>query len=101
LEPEQNEAAVAVLVIWGMRGPKMKPLLTVALVAVAAVTLAPRPADAAERPWCLFTKGEEHCSYNSLDACLRDRMGGSDFCNPNARYKGETPRAKPPPRRPR
>ena len=78
----------------------MRPLLIVALVTVAAMTLARRPAQASEPPWCLITKGgEEHCRYNSLDACLRDRMGGSDFCNPNPRYQGETRRAKSPPQR--
>ncbi len=65
----------------------MKPFFVLALAA-AAMTLAPQPGRASEPPWCLFTKGGEAlCRYNSLGACLRDRMGGSDFCNPNPRYE--------------
>ncbi len=76
----------------------MRPLFILAL-AIAAMTFAPRPAPASEPPWCLFTKGgEARCRYSSLDTCVRDRMGGSDFCNPNPRYQGETRHAKPPQR---
>ena len=74
----------------------MRPPLIIALVAVSTMALAQRPAQASEPPWCLITKGgDAHCRYNSLDVCLRDRMGGSDFCNPNPRYHGEPRRAKP------
>jgi hypothetical protein len=77
----------------------MRRFFIVALVAGASMTLSQRPAQAAEPPWCLFTKGgEEHCRYNSLDACLRDRAGGSDFCNPNPRYQGERQNGKSPSR---
>ncbi len=43
----------------------------------------------AEPPWCLISAyGSERCSYASLDACLRDRVGVGGFCNPNPRYHG-------------
>lgn len=63
-------------------------ILIVALAAAAAMTAAQRPAHASDPPWCLIgSSGEEHCRYNSLDDCLRDRVGGGGFCNPNPRYQ--------------
>jgi Protein of unknown function (DUF3551) len=77
----------------------MRTFFIVALVAFAGTTSVQRPAQAAEPPWCLFTKGgEEHCRYNSLDACLRDRTIGDEFCNPNPRYQGEPRHDKRPSR---
>ncbi len=77
----------------------MRRFFTVALVAAAGMTSLQRPAHASEPPWCLFTKGgEEHCRYNSFDACLRDRTIGDEFCNPNPRYQGERRDGKPPSR---
>ncbi len=67
-----------------------------AVAAIAAMTFTPRTAQASDPPWCLLgSSGDEHCRYNSLEACLRDRVGGSAFCNPNPRYQGETPRREP------
>jgi hypothetical protein len=74
-------------------------ILTITFATLAATSLAPRPAPAAEPPWCLFVKnGEQHCEYNSLQACLRDRVGGSNFCNPNPYARPETQRRKQRPR---
>jgi len=65
----------------------MKPI-AVAFAVAAIVICSPRPLHAAEPPWCLVSSfGGEHCRYSSLDACLRERSGGS-FCNPNPRYRG-------------
>ncbi len=67
-----------------------------AIAFVTAAALAPRPAPAAEPTWCLFVKdGEQHCAYYSLEACLRDRVGGSEFCNPSPFARPEPPKAKP------
>jgi len=65
-------------------------ILVLVLLAGAAVALGQRPAQAAvDYPWCLISAyGGQHCGYNSLDACLRDRVGGGGFCNPNPSYRG-------------
>jgi hypothetical protein len=78
----------------------MMRILIAALFAVANIAFVQRPARAAKPPWCLITSaGCERCRYNSLDECLRDRVGGGGFCNPNPRYHGEAkPRRPPPPR---
>jgi hypothetical protein len=68
----------------------------VIIVGLAATAFAQRPAQASEAPWCLISgaSGDEHCTYNSLDDCLRDRRGSS-FCNPNPAYRGaEQPQRK-------
>jgi hypothetical protein len=71
-------------------------ILIAAFFAVANITFAQRPSQAAEAPWCLITAaGCERCHYTSLDDCLRDRVGGGGFCNPNPRYHG----TERPPRR--
>jgi len=59
-------------------------ILVLVLVAAAAMAFGQRPAQAREHPWCLISAfGEQHCQYDSLEACLRDRVGGAGFCNPN------------------
>jgi len=66
----------------------MMKLFAMALAGATIVIAAPRPVHASDPPWCLISSfGGEHCRYNSLDACLRDRSGSS-FCNPNPRYRG-------------
>jgi len=94
------KGTITVLMAWGIKArSKMRRFFTVALVAAAGMTSLQQLAQASEPPWCLFTKGgEEHCRYNSLDACLRDRTIGDEFCNPNPRYQGERRTGKLPPR---
>lgn len=66
----------------------LRILLATAVVA-AAMAFAQRPAQANDPPWCLISAaGDEHCRYNTLEECLRDRVGGGGFCNPNPRYHG-------------
>jgi Protein of unknown function (DUF3551) len=76
-------------------------ILVLALLAVATMAITKQAAQAAEPPWCLISSsGEEHCRYNSLDACLPDRVGSGGFCNPNPRYRSrEQPRQNHPARR--
>ena len=73
----------------------MTRILLVMAAAVAAFAVQPRPAQASEAPWCLISQGggNGRCSYSSLEACMRDEMGGGSFCNPNPAYRGgEQPR---------
>lgn len=68
---------------------------------VAAFAVHPRSAQAAEAPWCLIGQGggNGRCSYNSIEACLRDQAGGGSFCNPNPFYRAEQQPVQPKPRR--
>jgi len=44
---------------------------------------------AVEPPLCLISAfGGERCSLGSLEACLRDGVGGGGLCNLNPRYRG-------------
>ena len=68
----------------------MTRILLVMAAAVAAFAVQPRPAQASEAPWCLISQGggNGRCSYSSLEACMRDEIGGGSFCNPNPAYRG-------------
>jgi len=68
----------------------MTRIFVAALIAAGAMTaLGQQAARAAKAPWCLISAyGTERCSYGSLDACLRDRVGVGGFCNPNPRDHG-------------
>ena len=73
-----------------------------AVAAIAAMTFTPRTAQASDPPWCLLgSSGDEHCRYNSLEACLRDRVGGGGFLQsqPALPRRDTAPRAatRPPP----
>jgi hypothetical protein len=91
-----NKRAIAVLIFTrGTARLTMTRMLLAALAAVAAMTFARWPARAAEPAWCLITtEGVQHCRYDSLDACLRDRRG-SAICNPNPAYRGAEQRRHP------
>jgi hypothetical protein len=78
----------------------MRILLAMAAV-VAAFAVQQRPAQAAEAPWCLISQGggSGRCTYNSIEACRQDMVGGGSFCNPNPNYQGAQPRQQAPRRR--
>lgn len=63
----------------------MVRILLAAAAVIAATAFEPRPVQASEAPWCLIGQGggNGRCSYNSLEACIRDEVGGGSFCNPN------------------
>ncbi len=73
----------------------MLRMTVLALAATAALAFAQKPAQARDYPWCLISGyGGQHCVYDSLDACLRDRAG-SGFCNPDPSYRAPAqPRQK-------
>jgi len=79
----------------------MTRILLAVVAVVAALAVQQRPTHAAEAAWCLISQGGGHgrCSYNSIEACMQDEVGGGSFCNPNPAYHGDTQSARPKPRR--
>ena len=75
----------------------MTRILLAVVAIAAALAVQQRAAHAAEAPWCLISQGGGHgrCSYNSIEACMQDEVGGGSFCNPNPRYRGEPQPARP------
>jgi Protein of unknown function (DUF3551) len=74
----------------------MLRMTVLALAAAAALAFAQQPAQARDYPWCLISGyGGQHCAYDSLEACLRDKVGGGGFCNPSSSYRAPAqPRPK-------
>ena len=70
-------------------------ILLAAAVLAGAAALAPRPAQAAEAPWCAVVglgPGDVYwdCQYQTFDACVPNIIGGNrGFCNENPRYTGQ------------
>jgi len=79
----------------------MRTVLTT--IAVATALLFSSAADLAyyEGPWCAVTNrggGDMswNCSMRSLEMCRQEVIAGNrGFCNPNPRWQGNRPEARP------
>ena len=62
------------------------------VVAVAVLSVAPRPAQSYEGPWCAVADEglgfvSWNCQYRSLEECVPHVLGGNrGFCEPNPRF---------------
>jgi len=67
--------------------------LIVAIVAVVALSAAPRVAQAgAGYPWCAnYSTGLNECNFYTLEQCRVALSGIGGVCSPNLRFRGELP----------
>jgi len=82
----------------------MRKSAFVALMAVTAVGMAPRPAAAAhDLPWCAFLSDSAtyNCAFTSLQECWATVLGIGGYCRPNYRYVQPPPPPEAAPRRTR
>jgi hypothetical protein len=82
-----------------MRLKMIRMILAVA-VAIAALALDLRGAEAREAPWCAVNNigwgnVTEDCSFWTLEACVPHVIAGNrGFCNQNPRYTGPPVKAR-------
>ena len=80
----------------------MTRILLTAAVAMLAMTIAQRPAQAhGEKPWCAVINGggdiHMECEYNSVQECAPNVVAGNrGSCAPNPYYTGPAPRRAAP-----
>jgi hypothetical protein len=76
----------------------MRKLVLAGLVTAASVVcfIGPKPAAAAEGPWCHTFGGSnsgplENCSMRTFEMCRQEIQGNGGSCSPNPRWHGYLP----------
>jgi hypothetical protein len=82
----------------------MTRIAMIATLFITALSLGPRPAQAAEGRWCAVASiGQgavrEDCQYATIEACQRAAAADRGTCNQNPRWSGSDNSMKKPKKR--